>query len=81
VDAREEVANWMMAKGIATGHGDALDDLLRELVMHCASRARSVTANRYGEASEQWQVGFECGGNAGANAVVEIIVPQQPCAT
>ena len=78
MSATEEVANWMMAKGIATGHGDTLDDLLCELVLHCSDHARTVTAARYGEASEQWQAGFECGGNAAANRVREIVIPQQP---
>jgi len=33
-EAREEVAQWMLANSYATGHGDTLDDLLRELVGH-----------------------------------------------
>jgi NAD(P)H-dependent flavin oxidoreductase YrpB (nitropropane dioxygenase family) len=28
---REKVAAWMVAHGFATGHGDTLEDLLREL--------------------------------------------------
>lgn len=28
---REELANWMIAEGFATGHGDSFKDLLREL--------------------------------------------------
>lgn len=28
---REKVAQWMMQRGYATGHGDTLDDLLSEL--------------------------------------------------
>lgn len=79
-DAREDVANWMMQHSIATGHGDTLDDLLTELVAHCAERALSVTANRYGEQSEDWQTGFDRGGTAAACAVSEIINPQQPVA-
>lgn len=79
-DARKDVAIWMIANGVATGHGDTLDDLLRTLVAHCAERALRVTANRYGEKSEDWQIGFCSGGNAAACAVSEIINPQQPCA-
>ena len=30
--AREAVANWMIQNGYPTGHGDTLDDLLKELV-------------------------------------------------
>lgn len=33
-DAVEAVVQWMIANGYATGHGDTLDDLLRELVGH-----------------------------------------------
>jgi hypothetical protein len=29
--ARERVAQWMIDNGFATGHGDSLEDLLREL--------------------------------------------------
>lgn len=29
--AEAKVSNWMMANGFATGHGETLDDLLREL--------------------------------------------------
>lgn len=57
-DARKDVAIWMIANGVATGHGDTLDDLLRTLVAHCAERALRVTANRYGEKSEDWRIGF-----------------------
>ena len=28
---REKLAQWMMSKGFSTGHGDSVDDLLREL--------------------------------------------------
>ena len=28
---REKVAQWMMAQGYATGHGDTVEDLLKEL--------------------------------------------------
>ena len=28
---REKVAQWMMEKGYATGHGDTIEDLLKEL--------------------------------------------------
>jgi hypothetical protein len=30
--AKAVVADWMIANGYPTGHGDTLDDLLRELV-------------------------------------------------
>ena len=28
---KEKLAQWMMAKGYATGHGDTVEDLLKEL--------------------------------------------------
>ena len=28
---KEKLAQWMMAKGYATGHGDTIEDLLQEL--------------------------------------------------
>jgi len=28
---REKVAKWMIAKGYATGHGESIEDLLKEL--------------------------------------------------
>ena len=28
---REKVAAWMMGRGYATGHGDTIEDLLKEL--------------------------------------------------
>jgi hypothetical protein len=31
IDAAEQVAGWMIDNGFATGHGGALQDLLREL--------------------------------------------------
>lgn len=80
IDAREAVAKWMIAKGVAPGHGDTLDDLLRTLVATCAERGLSVTANRYGEMPEAWQDGFDRGGTAAARAISEIINPQQPTA-
>lgn len=77
-DETEALAKWMIVHGMATGHGDTIEDLIVELVHTCAERAQSVTANRYGEQSEDWQNGFDRGGNAAANAVREIIHPQQP---
>ncbi len=37
-DAREQVANWMILQGMATGHGDTLQDLLSEIVAHERNR-------------------------------------------
>ena len=30
-EEREKVARWMINQGYSTGHGDSMDDLLREL--------------------------------------------------
>lgn len=80
-DDKAKMAEWMIAHGMATGHGDTIEDLIAELVFTCAERAQSVTANLYGEQSEDWQTGFDRGGNAAANAVREILHPQQPTQT
>jgi hypothetical protein len=37
-DAREAVAAWMIAHSYATGHGDTLDDLMRELIAQAIER-------------------------------------------
>jgi hypothetical protein len=38
--AREAVATWMIKNGYVTGHGDTLDDLLRELIAQVIERER-----------------------------------------
>jgi hypothetical protein len=38
--AREAVAAWMIANGYVTGHGDTLDDLLKELVLQARASGR-----------------------------------------
>jgi hypothetical protein len=38
--AREAVARWMIENGYATGHGDTLDDLLRELIGQVIEKSR-----------------------------------------
>ena len=37
---REAVANWLMRKGFATGHGDTIVDMLDELEWQITERAR-----------------------------------------
>ena len=39
---REKVAQWMMAKGYATGHGDTIEDLLTELDWQVREREREA---------------------------------------
>lgn len=39
---REKVAAWMIERGYATGHGDTIEDLLKELVWQIRVRARDA---------------------------------------
>lgn len=41
-EARESVAQWMIAQGFATGHGDTLTDLLAELSWQIAEIKRDA---------------------------------------
>jgi hypothetical protein len=41
---REAVANWLMRKGFATGHGDTIVDMLDELEWQVAEREREACA-------------------------------------
>jgi hypothetical protein len=41
---RELVANWLMRKGFATGHGDSIVDMLDELEWQVAEREREACA-------------------------------------
>lgn len=41
---KEKVAQWMMDKGYATGHGDSVVDLLQELEWQVAEREREACA-------------------------------------
>ena len=44
---KETVANWMMAHGFATGHGDSVADMLIELAWQIDERvARAIDAER-----------------------------------
>ena len=49
---REMVANWLMIKGFATGHGDSIVDMLDELEWQVAEREREACAK---VAEEPWQ--------------------------
>ena len=42
--AREKVAAWMRARSYATGHGDTVEDLLKELEWQVAEREREACA-------------------------------------
>ena len=41
---REKVAAWMRARSYATGHGDTIEDLLKELEWQVAEREREACA-------------------------------------
>ena len=41
---REKVAAWMRARSYATGHGDTVEDLLKELEWQVAEREREACA-------------------------------------
>jgi hypothetical protein len=43
-DERNKVAQWMMTKGYATGHGDTVEDLLRELEWQVRESEREACA-------------------------------------
>ena len=44
VIGREKVAAWMMRQGYATGHGDTVEDLLKELEWQIRERERELIA-------------------------------------
>jgi 2-oxo-4-hydroxy-4-carboxy--5-ureidoimidazoline (OHCU) decarboxylase len=41
---RNKLAAWMIERGYATGHGDTVEDLLKELEWQIAEREREVCA-------------------------------------
>ena len=41
-----QIAEWMMAKGYATGHGDSVEDLLTELEWQIRERQRNQLADK-----------------------------------
>ena len=41
---REKVAQWMIERGYATGHGDTTEDLLKELEWQIKEREREACA-------------------------------------
>ena len=46
LEERNQVAEWMMAKGYATGHGDSVEDLLTELEWQIRERQRNQLADK-----------------------------------
>ena len=51
---REKVAAWMMERGYATGHGDTIKDLLKELEWQIKEREREACAKVCEETTASW---------------------------
>ena len=65
---KEKVAQWMIERGYATGHGDNIEDLLKELEWQVAEREREACAKLCDEQAEKDK--FEgCYANACAEAI------------
>lgn len=60
-DTRATIADWMIANGYPTGHGDTAEDLLRELAAEATRRERArcqaIAGKRYASctASPDWR--------------------------
>ena len=57
---REVVANWIMDKGFATGHGDCIVDLLDQLEWQIAEKEREACAKLVEESSLPDTYSQEC---------------------
>ena len=55
VIGREKVATWMTRQGYATGHGDSIEDLLREAEWQIREREREACAKVCEERQEVFQ--------------------------
>jgi len=67
-DEREVVANWIMDRGFATGHGDSIVDLLDHLEWQIAEREREACAKvceefNFGQAPMMIQQAIRARGN------------------
>ncbi len=51
---REKLAAWMMRQGYATGHGDTIEDLLKELEWQIAEREREACAKAVEDYCGAW---------------------------
>lgn len=59
-DEREKVAAWMLQRGYATGHGDTVEDLLKELEWQVVERERQACAELAFEMLVQFE-GYDFG--------------------
>ena len=55
-DEREKVAQWMMDTGYATGHGDSIEDLLKEIEWQVAERERNACSKVVEDTLEPWLI-------------------------
>jgi len=51
---REKVAAWMIKKGYATGHGDTIEDLLKELDWQIREQEREACAMECIKLAHKW---------------------------
>jgi len=54
---REKLAAWMIQRGYATGHGDTIKDLLKELEWQIAEREREACAKVVEDYCGAWDDG------------------------
>ena len=52
---REKLSKWMISRGYATGHGDTVEELLKELEWQVAEREREACAK---VCKEGWKKGI-----------------------
>ena len=62
---REKVAAWMRSKSYATGHGDTIEDLLKELEWQVAEREREACA----KVAESYEPRCDVCPSGGSNAI------------
>lgn len=52
---KEKLAQWMIRSGYATGHGDSVEDLLKELEWQIAEREREACAKVCDDIRNDWK--------------------------
>jgi len=52
--SREKVATWMIQRGYATGHGDTIEDLLKELEWQIREQEREACAMECIKLAHKW---------------------------
>lgn len=59
---REKVAQWMISRGYATGHGDTVEELLKELEWQVAEKEREACAKLIEEVGRQTAISIRARG-------------------